>query len=67
MTQDPIIVDITEPPENVAQEVLDLMVGSFGLAGLIFVAATALGLLVAMFLYWRKSKADGPVSLTRDT
>lgn len=64
--QEPIIVEIQEPPPNPAQEVVDILVGSFGLAGMLFVVATLVGILLAAFLYWRRSRADGPVSLTRD-
>lgn len=60
----PIIVDITEPPENVAEQVVDVLVGSFGIAGFLFVAGAILGVFLAVFLYWRKSKEDGPLKLT---
>jgi hypothetical protein len=64
--QEPVIVDIREPPSNPAQEVVDILVGSFGLAGLMFVAAALIGVLLAIVMFWRKSREDGPVSLTRD-
>ena len=64
--QEPIVIDITQPPPNPAQEVVDILVGSFGLAGLAFVVASALGLLLAVFLYWRTLHADDPLTLTHD-
>ena len=67
----PIIVDIREPPENVAQEVVDLLLGSIGVVGVIGVAAVIIGGALGLFMFWRKSRtddplgSDGPGSLTR--
>ncbi len=66
MNTQPVIIDIQEPPENTAQEVVNILVGSFGIAGLLFLVAAALGVLLAIFLVWRKSRSDDPISLTRD-
>jgi ABC-type phosphate transport system permease subunit len=56
-----IIVDIQEPPPNPAQEVVDVLVGSLGITGVLAVAAIVFGVAVAAFMLWRRSKSDNPL------
>ncbi|MGE4055427.1 MAG: hypothetical protein AB7F99_11575 [Vicinamibacterales bacterium] len=57
----PIIVDIQEPPPNVAQDVVDILLGSVGVVGLIAVAAIVIGGALGFFMFWRKSRSDNPL------
>jgi hypothetical protein len=57
MTQEkPIIIDIAEPAENQAQTVIDVLVGSFGLAGAIAILAVILGAALAGIMLWLRSR-----------
>jgi hypothetical protein len=56
---DPIIVNITEAPENPVQRLADVFMGALGLTGVIAVGAIVVGLLVAGLLLWRRS--DDPL------
>lgn len=62
MNPQPIIIDITRPPPNPAQDVVNVLVGSFGLVGAMAVAAMVLGVLIAGVLYWRRARSSNPLA-----
>ncbi len=61
----PIIVDIQEPPANVAQDVVDILLGSVGVVGVIGVAAVIIGGVLGFFMFWRKSRSNDPLGSDR--
>jgi hypothetical protein len=57
----PFIIDIREPASNDVQDVINVLVGSFGIAGLLFLGSIVVGAAFAFFLFWRRSRYDNPV------
>jgi hypothetical protein len=58
MTQqpEPVFIDIVEPPPNPAAEIVDVLVGSFGLAGVILILALIIGVGLGGVMLWLRSR-----------
>jgi hypothetical protein len=50
------MIDIVEPARTPADQVIDVLVGSFGLAGTITLGALLLGALIGGVLLWLRSR-----------
>ena len=53
---EPIIVNITEPPENELSALRDVLIGSLGLSGALAVMAILLGIGVGGLMFWIKRR-----------
>jgi hypothetical protein len=53
---DPYFIDIVEPEPNDAQRIVDVIVGSFGLVGVLAVGAIVVGVIVGGVLLWLRSR-----------
>ena len=55
---DPIIVDITKPPESELRGLADILIGALGLTGLLMLGAILAAGLFAGVLFWVRSRAE---------
>ena len=53
----PIIVDITEPPKSELSQLSDVLLGSLGLSGVIFLTAILLGIAVGGLMFWIRKRS----------
>lgn len=51
-----MIIDITQPPKDDASGLADVLIGAFGLSGVLILAAILLGLIFAGGLFWWRSR-----------
>jgi hypothetical protein len=55
---DPIIVDITKPPESELRGLADILIGALGLTGLLMLGAILAAGVFAGVLFWVRSRAE---------
>jgi hypothetical protein len=55
---DPIIVDISKPPESEIRGLADVLIGALGLTGLLMLGAILAAGVFAGVLFWVRSRAD---------
>jgi len=53
----PIIVEITEPQESELSQLSDVLLGSLGLSGVIFLTAILLGIAVGGLVFWLRKRS----------
>jgi hypothetical protein len=55
---DPIIVDISKPPESELRGLADILIGSLGLTGLLLLGSILAAAVFAGILFWIRSRAE---------
>ena len=55
---DPIIVDISKPPDSDMRGLADVLIGALGLTGLLMLGAILAAGLFAGVLFWIRSRAE---------
>jgi hypothetical protein len=55
---DPIIVDISKPPESEMRGLADVLIGALGLTGLLMLGAILAAGVFAGVLFWIRSRAE---------
>jgi hypothetical protein len=55
---DPIIVDISKPPESELRGLADILIGAIGLTGLLMLAAVLAAGIFGGVLFWIRSRGE---------
>jgi hypothetical protein len=53
---DPYFIDIVEPEPSDAERIVDVLMGSFGLVGVLAVGAMVVGGIIGAVLLWLRSR-----------
>jgi hypothetical protein len=55
-TQDPVIVDIREPPDSELSQLGDVLFSALGVTGALLLLAVAFGAVLAGLMFWLRSR-----------
>jgi hypothetical protein len=52
----PVIVDITQPPDDPISGLADIFIGALGLTGAMLLAAIVIGVVLGGLIFWLRSR-----------
>ena len=56
--QEPVVIDIRQPDDNTLEGLADIFLGALGFTSLFAIFTVLAGLLIAVFIFWRRSRED---------
>ena len=55
--QAPVLIDIRKPPESELSQLADVLIGTFGIAGMLALVALVFGAMIAGVMFWVRSRS----------